>query len=117
MMNIYKTVFDTELQGKNYLIAQGVWAEVTDEGVTSMQYINGTAAVVNIGKIVEIPATYDADGNELTPPVYYDGWAYDIMSSDTLDFGTYEVYPAEESAHSFLGWAVSAEVPPPTDGE
>ena len=117
MMNIYKTVFDTELQGKNYLIAQGVWEEVTEEGVTSMQYINGTAAVVNIGKIVEIPATYDADGNELTPPVYYDGWAYDVMSSATLDFGEYEVYPADQSAHSFLGWARSAEVPPPADGE
>ena len=111
MMNIYKTVFDTELQGKNYLIAQGVWEEVTEEGVTSMQYINGTAAVVNIGKIVEIPATYDADGNELTPPVYYDGWAYDVMSSATLDFGEYEVYPGDQAAHSFLGWARSAEVP------
>jgi hypothetical protein len=117
MMNIYKTVFDTELQGKDYLITQGVWEEVTEEGVTSMQYINGTAAVVNIGKVVEIPATYDADGNELTPPIYYPGWAYDIMSSAILDFGTYEVYPGDQAAHSFLGWARSAEVPPPADGE
>ena len=76
-MDIYKTVFDNELQGKNYLIAQGVWEEVT----------------------------------ELTPPVYFDGWAYDIMSSDILDFGTYEVYPADKAAHSFLGWARDAEVP------
>jgi hypothetical protein len=116
-MKIYKTVFDNEQQGKDYLISQGVWEEVTEEGVTSMQYINGTAAVVNIGKVVEIPATYDADGNELTPPVYYDGWAYDVMSSTTLDFGEYEVYPAEKAAHSFLGWARSAEVQPPADGE
>jgi hypothetical protein len=116
-MKIYKTVFDNEQQGKDYLISQGVWEEVTEEGVTSMQYINGTAAVVNIGKVVEIPATYDADGNELTPPVYYDGWAYDVMSSATLDFGEYEVYPAEKAAHSFLGWATSSEVPPPADGE
>jgi hypothetical protein len=116
-MKIYKTVFDNEQQGKDYLISQGVWEEVTEEGVTSMQYINGTAAVVNIGKVVEIPATYDADGNELTPPVYYDGWAYDVMSSATLDFGEYEVYPADQAAHSFLGWARSSEVPPPADGE
>jgi hypothetical protein len=99
MMNIYKTVFDTEAQGKEYLLNLGVLIEVEGE------------IVVNIGKIVEFPATYDADGNELTPPIYYDGWAYDIMSSDTLDFGTYEVYPADESAHSFLGWARDAEVP------
>ena len=110
-MDIYKTVFDNELQGKNYLIAQGVWEEVTEDGITSMQFINGTAAVVNIGKIVEFPATYDDEGNELTPAVYFDGWAYDIMSSDILDFGTYEVYPADKAAHSFLGWARDAEVP------
>ena len=111
-MKIYKTVFDTEQQGKDYLIAQGVWEEVTDEGVTSMQFTNGTAAVVYIGKVVEFPATYDADGNELTPAIYYDGVAYDVMSSDTLDMGTYEVFPAEKAAHSFLGWARNAEVPP-----
>lgn len=110
-MDIYKTVFDNELQGKNYLISQGVWEEVTEDGITSMQFINGTAAVVNIGKIVEFPATYDDEGNELTPAVFYPGWAYDIMSSDILDFGTYEVYPADKAAHSFLGWARDAEVP------
>ena len=110
-MDIYKTVFDNELQGKNYLIAQGVWTEVTEEGITSMQFTNGTAAVVYIGKVVEFPATYDDEGNELTPPIYYHGVAYDIMSSDILDFGTYEVYPADKAAHSFLGWARDAEVP------
>ena len=117
MMQIYKTVFDTEQQGKEILISKGVWEEVTEEGVTSMQFTNGTAAVVNIGKVVEIPATYDADGNELTPPVYFPGWAYDIMSSDLLDFGTYEVFPAPNEVHSFMGWAKDSEVPPTLEPE
>ena len=52
-MNIYKTVFDTELQGKQSLIDKDVWQEVTDEGVTTMQYINGTKAVVYMGKVVK----------------------------------------------------------------
>ena len=117
MMQIYKTVFDTEQQGKDILISKGVWEEVTEEGVTSMQFTNGTAAVVNIGKVVEIPATYDADGNELTPPIYYPGWAYDIMSSDLLDFGTYEVFPAPNEVHSFMGWAKDSEVPPTLEPE
>ena len=116
-MQIYKTVFDTEQQGKDILISKGVWEEVTEEGVTSMQFTNGTAAVVNIGKVVEIPATYDADGNELTPPIYYPGWAYDIMSSDLLDFGTYEVFPAPNEVHSFMGWAKDSEVPPTLEPE
>ena len=108
MMRIYKTVFPTEAQGKEYLLNLGVLIE--DEGV--IRFSENTAAVVNIGKVVKIPATYDADGNELTPPIYYDGWAYDIMSSDVLDFGLYEVFPADAAAHSFMGWARGAEVPP-----
>ena len=52
-----------------------------------MQYINGTKAVVYIGKVVKTQGTYDPDGHEITPPIYYDGVAYDIMSTDDLDFG------------------------------
>ena len=98
-MNIYKTNFPTEQEGFDYLVSQGVWQEVTEEGVTSMQYINGTQAVVNIGKVVKIPATYDE-------------WAYDIMSTnDNLDFGSFEVYPADKSVHSFFGYPIGEEVP------
>tara|TARA_R110000744_G_scaffold354855_1_gene461274 strand:- start:73 stop:369 length:297 start_codon:yes stop_codon:yes gene_type:complete len=97
-MNIYKTVFNTELQGKNYLLNIGVLIDVDEETLFS----ENTASVVNIGKIVEVPAIYDEDGNILTQAVFYPGWAFDIMSSDILDFGTYEVYPVN-AAHSFLG--------------
>jgi len=110
-MNIYKTVFDTEQQGKNILIQKDVWEEVTEEGVTYMKYINGTKAVVNIGKVVEVPATYDKKGRVIKPAVYYQGWAYDIMSTDELDFGDKEVYPGDTSAHQFYGYPRGAEVP------
>ena len=105
-MNIYKTVFDTEQQGKDILVSKGVWKEVTEDGVTSMQFTNGTAAVVNIGKVVDPTKTTDPE-----KPVFYPGWAYDIMSSDLLDFGTYEVYPGDEAAHSFYGYPRGAEIP------
>ncbi|MGY8868361.1 MAG: hypothetical protein ACKVJK_22375 [Methylophagaceae bacterium] len=112
-MKIYKTVFDTEAQGKDVLIQKDVWKEVTDEeGVTSMQYINGTKGVVYIGKVVKTPGTYDPDGKEITPPIYYPGVAYDIMSTDDLDFGDNEVYPGDLAAHQFYGFARGAEVPP-----
>ena len=114
-MNIYKTVFDTEQQGKDVLIQKDVWQEVTEEGVTSMQYINGTKAVVNIGKVVKTPGTYGPDGHEITPPIYYPGVAYDIMSTDDLDFGSNEVYPADASAHQFYGYPKNAEVPQTTN--
>ena len=99
-MNIYKTNFPTEQEGIDYLIDKGVWQEVTEEGQTSMQYINGTQAVVNIGKIVKTPATYDKEGNELTPPIYYDGYNFDIMTTQDLDLEGFEVIPTK-AAHSF----------------
>jgi hypothetical protein len=103
-MNINKLVFDTEAQGNQVLIDKGVWQQVTEEGVTSMQYINGTKAVVYIGKVIKTQGTYDADGNEITPPIYYDGVAFDLMSTDTLDFGSNEVYPGNTSIHQFYGY-------------
>jgi|TARA_R110000737_G_scaffold20838_1_gene39195 hypothetical protein len=110
-MKIYKTVFDTEQQGKQVLIDKEVWKEVTEESVTSMQYINGTKGVVYIGKVVKVQGIYGPDGQEITPPIYYDGVAYDIMSTDDLDFGNNEVYPADNAAHQFYGFARNAEVP------
>jgi len=99
-MNIYKTNFPTEQEGIDYLIEKGVWQEVTEEGQTSMQYINGTQAVVNIGKIVKTPATYNENEEEIEPNIYYDGWNLDIMTTQDLDLEGFEVIPTK-AAHSF----------------
>ncbi len=119
-MYIYKTVFDSQIEGKVELINKGVWKEITEEGVTTMQYINGTRAVVDIGKVVETPGTYGPDGHEITPPVYYPGWAYDIMSTAVLDFGANEVYPGDKAVSQFYGWPRNTDnlVPnPPVNNE
>ena len=105
-MNIYKTNFPTEQEGKDYLLNIGVLVETDNEIV----FAKDTAAVVYIGKVVKIPATYDADGNIITPAVFYPGFAIDVMSSLDLDFGEFMVYP-EEAAHSFYGYPRNAEVP------
>mgnify|MGYP003692044215 FL=1 len=98
-MHIYKLVFDTEQQGKQVLIDNNVWEEVTEEGVTSMRYINGTKGVVNIGKVINPQATTDPEH-----PIYYKGWAYDVMSTDELDLEQYRVYPNGSAAHMFYGY-------------
>ena len=103
-MYIYKIVYDTEALGKQALIDKGVWEEVTEDGVTTMVYLNGTQAVVNIGKVVETPAVVDDEGNIITPPVYYPGWAYEVMTTQSIDFGSNLVLPGDNAAHSFLGW-------------
>ena len=106
-MNIYKANFETKEQGQDYLFSIGVLVE-TDEQIV---FSKDTAAVVYIGKVVKIPATYDKEGNIITPAVYYDGYAIDVMSSIKLDFGEFAVYPIE-AAHSFYGYPRNAEVPP-----
>lgn len=98
-MHIYKLVFDTEQQGKQVLIDNNVWEEVTEEGVTSLQYINGTKGVVNIGKVINPQATTDPEH-----PIYYPGYAYDVMSTDELDLEQYRVYPNGSAAHMFYGY-------------
>ena len=106
IMKIYKANFETKEQGTEYLLNIGVLVEQDEEIV----FAKDTAAVVYIGKVVKIPATYDKEGNELTPPIYYNGYAIDVMSSIKLDFGEFAVYPIE-AAHSFYGYARNAEVP------
>ena len=106
-MNIYKANFETKEQGQDYLFSIGVLVETDNEIVFSKD----TAAVVYIGKVVKIPATYDKEGNIITPAVYYPGYAIDVMSSIKLDFGEFAVYPIE-AAHSFYGYPRNAEVPP-----
>lgn len=110
IMNIYKTNFPTEQEGKDYLLSIGVLIEVDGDEGKEIVFAKDTAAVVYIGKVVKIPATYDKDGNIITPAVYYDGFAIDVMSSLVLDFGAFMVYPVE-AAHSFYGYPRNAEVP------
>ena len=101
-MKIYKAVFDTEQQGKDYLLNLGVIVEQEGEIV----FAPTTAAVVYIGKVVDKDKTTDPEN-----PVFYPGFAIDVMSSETLDFGTYAVYPKDKTAHSFYGYPKDAEVP------
>ena len=107
-MNINKLQYTDKAQGDADLLSKGTYEVITEEGVTQDVYRNGTQAIVYIGKIVEIPATYDDEGHELTPPVYYEGVYYDLMTSEEIDFGTNEIFP-KDCVHSFLGYAKNAE--------
>lgn len=104
-MKIYKANFDTKEQGTEYLLNIGVLVEQEGEYV----FAPTTAAVVYIGKVVDKDQTIDPEN-----PVFYPGFAIDVMVQDsiTLDFGSYAVYPADKSAHSFYGYPKDAEVPP-----
>ena len=103
-MNIYKLQYTDKAEGDADLLAKGTYEVIEGKQV----YRNGTQAIVFLNKIVEIPATYDKDGNELTPPVYYSGVFYDLMTTEEFDFGIHELFPVD-CVHSFLGWEKNAE--------
>ena len=97
-MNIYKLNYTNKETAIADLLAKGVYIE-TEEGLI---YGQGIHAIVEIGKIVLTNGTYDADFNELTAPIFADGYAYDIMSEQEIDFGINEIFP-NNPVHGFAG--------------
>ena len=98
-MNIYKLHYTDKATADADLLAKGVYEVIEGEN----KYTNGTQAVCYIGKIVEVPGTYDPDGHEITPPIYYDGVFYDVMTTEEIDFSANEVYP-DHYVHTFAGY-------------
>ena len=103
-MNIYKLQYNDKAQGDADLVSKGAW-KVYEEN--EYVYINGTQAIVYIGKIVKTVGTYDGE-TELTPPIYYDGVFYDLMTTELYDFGVNIIFP-KECVHSFLGYNTNAD--------
>ena len=97
-MEIYKLNYTNKENAIADLLAKGVYIE-TEEGLI---YGQGIHAVVEIGKIVLTNGTYDADFNEITAPIFADGYAYDIMSEQEIDFGINEIFP-NNPVHGFAG--------------
>jgi len=68
--------------------------------------------VVELGNLVTTPATYDEDGNELTPAVLSSKWSVDILwEGEPLktSFSSYEVWCAPMGVHSMGGVATIQE--------
>ncbi len=108
---IYKLNYKDKETAIADLLAKGVYIEVTDlDNEPQLVYGQGIQAVVEIGKIAEVPGTYDEQGNVITEPIYYNGVFYDVMCIQDIDFGTNEVFPVE-CVHSFAGYAQNADGP------
>jgi hypothetical protein len=103
-MNIAKLKYTDKETAIKDLIAKGVYIETED----GLSYGQGIQAIVEIGKIVQVEGTYDEDGNVITEPIYYDGYFYDVMSEQKIDFGTNEIFPVN-CIHAFAGYNTNAE--------
>ena len=98
-MRIYKLKYIDRETAIADLIAKGVYQEIDGE----LSYGNGIDAVVEVGLIIDQEATFDEQGNLLTEPTYRDGYHFDIMSNNEIDFGDNEIFP-NNPKHTFAGY-------------
>jgi len=99
MENIYKLSYTDKDQAVADLVAKGILIETED----GQAYGNGVQAVVEIGLIV-----LDVVEDE---PIYAEGYHYDVMSTETYDFGANLVVP-KNPKHAFAGYPITDEYIP-----
>ena len=97
-MNIYKLQYKDKETAMADLLAKKVYIE-TEEGLS---YGSGMQAVVEIGKIVLEDGNYNEDGEELTAPVFAEGYHYDIMCEQEIVFKNEIV--VNNPKHTFAGY-------------
>ena len=107
---IYKLTYENKDKAVADLKAKGILVEVeVIDGEKHEAYGNGVAAVVELGLIMVTPPVMD--GMEIvTPPVYADGYHYDVMSENEYDFGANLVEP-KNPKHAFAGHSIKEEYP------
>ena len=109
-MYIYKLKYSDKETVLKDLIKKGVYIETknfNDEVVLS--YGKGIQAVVEIGLIVLENGVYDEDFKEVKPPVYADGYHFDVMSENKIDFGKNEI-TVNNPKHNFAGYEPKSEI-------
>jgi hypothetical protein len=112
MENIFKLSYTDKSAAVADLKAKNILIEVDGiDGQKHEAYGNGVQAVVEIGLIMLEPPTFDEEGNELTPAVYADGYHYDVMCIQEIDFGSAKIEP-KNPKHAFAGYANTTEVLP-----
>jgi hypothetical protein len=97
MMNIFKLTYIDKDQALADLVAKNILVPQEE----SYLYGEGVQAVVEIGIICLDP--------NVEPPIYADGYHYDVMSTEMYDFGTNLVKP-KNPKHAFAGHDVHEEV-------
>ena len=98
MIRIYKLKYTDKETAITDLLSKEIYQEIDGE----LSYGNGIDAVVEVGLIIEQEATFDEQGNLLTAPTYREGYHFDIMTENIIDFGENEIFP-NNPKHTFAG--------------
>ena len=91
-MNIYKLRFTDKETAIADLKAKGLYIEIEE----SLGYGQGVHAIVDLGKIVINEPTEEIE------PIFADGYHYDIMCEQDVDFGENSLI-VNNPKHGFLG--------------
>jgi hypothetical protein len=97
-MEIYKLNYTDKETAIADLLAKGVYVETEEE----LSYGQGIHAIVEIGLIVLENGTYDEEFNEITAPIYADGYHYDVMSENDINFKN--AIEVNNPKHTFAGY-------------
>jgi hypothetical protein len=107
---IYKLNYTNKETAIKDFLNKGVYIEVENiDKEKQLVYGNGIQAIVEIGKIVLTNGVYDADFNEVTAPVYANGYAYDVMTDVEYKFES-EIFP-NNPVHNFAGCEQIKDIP------
>ena len=99
MIKIYKLKYTDKETAIADLIAKGIYQEIEGE----MIYADGIDAVVEVGLIIDQEATFDEQGNLLTEPTYREGYHFDIMTENEIDFVANEIF-SNNPKHTFTSY-------------
>ena len=106
---IYKLTYTDKETAVKDLKAKGILVEVEFNGEKHEAYGSGVQAVVEIGLIMLTPPVMDGM-DIVTPPVYAEGYHYDVMSENEYNFGSNLVEP-KNPKHAFAGHSIKEEFP------
>jgi hypothetical protein len=94
---IYKLKYKNKETAMKDLLKKGVYVE-TDKGLA---YGTGIHAVVEIGQIMLTPPVME-DMQVITEATYLDGYHYDVMSEQEINFGSNAI-EVNNPRHEFAG--------------
>ena len=79
--------------------------EITQEFITDLLAKFDIKTIVHIGTITK-PATFDEEGNELTPATVIEGWHVDVLSNEIIEeLREYCLEKAPNNPVHGYGWA------------
>ena len=102
-MRVRTLKYDNKEQALQHLIDLGVYVEVEHEEEITLQRGEGVSGVKLIPSIVLEQPTYDENGEELTAPVYAEGYHANVLCNDSYDFGEFEIEVVSPK-YRFAGW-------------